>query len=52
MKNILIILFVFVEQDYSKFHHVEVIVKASLHVDTTRKNTVLQNAETQVINTC
>ncbi|XP_070700726.1 integrin alpha-6-like isoform X2 [Pempheris klunzingeri] len=35
-------------EDYSDLHHVEVIVKASLHVDSTTKNTVLQNAETQV----
>ncbi|XP_061588011.1 integrin alpha-6-like isoform X2 [Cololabis saira] len=35
-------------KEYSDLHHVEVIVKASLHVDTTTKNTVLQNAETQV----
>lgn len=35
-------------EDYSKLHHVEVIVKASLHVDSTTKNTVLKNAETQV----
>uniref|UniRef100_A0A3Q3W2U0 Uncharacterized protein n=1 Tax=Mola mola TaxID=94237 RepID=A0A3Q3W2U0_MOLML len=35
-------------EDYSTFHHAVVIVKAALHVDSTRKNTVLQNAETQV----
>ncbi|KAI3375067.1 hypothetical protein L3Q82_021581, partial [Scortum barcoo] len=35
-------------EDYSKLHHVEVIVKAFLHVDSTITNTVLQNAETQV----
>uniref|UniRef100_G3PRU7 Integrin, alpha 6b n=1 Tax=Gasterosteus aculeatus aculeatus TaxID=481459 RepID=G3PRU7_GASAC len=35
-------------EDYSSLHRVEVIVKASLHVDTTSKNTVLTNAETQV----
>ncbi|KAM6918919.1 integrin alpha-6-like isoform 2-T2 [Xenentodon cancila] len=35
-------------KEYSNFHHVELIVKAFLHVDTTTKNTVLQNAETQV----
>ncbi|XP_054622830.1 integrin alpha-6-like isoform X2 [Dunckerocampus dactyliophorus] len=35
-------------EDYKKMHHVEVIVNAALHVDSTRKNTVLQNAETQV----
>nr|XP_043896450.1 integrin alpha-6-like isoform X1 [Solea senegalensis] len=34
--------------DFESFHHVEVIVKASLHVDSTTKNTLLQNAETQV----
>ncbi|KAF0047085.1 hypothetical protein F2P81_000718 [Scophthalmus maximus] len=34
-------------KDYSKMHHVEVIVKASLHVDSTSKNTFLKNAETQ-----
>ncbi|XP_061549402.1 integrin alpha-6b isoform X1 [Phycodurus eques] len=34
--------------DYSKLHHVEVIVKAALHVESTRKNMVLQNAETQM----
>lgn len=39
----------FLKQDYSELHHVEVIVKASLRVDSTTKNTVLQNAETQVI---
>ncbi|XP_040911574.1 integrin alpha-6b isoform X2 [Toxotes jaculatrix] len=35
-------------EDYSKLHHVEVTVEASLHVDSTAKNTVLENAETQV----
>lgn len=35
-------------EDFSSFHHLEVIVKASLHVDGTSKNTVLENAETQV----
>ncbi|XP_057714460.1 integrin alpha-6-like isoform X2 [Corythoichthys intestinalis] len=34
--------------DYNKLHHVEVIVKAVLHVESTRKNMVLQNAETQM----
>ncbi|XP_077380247.1 integrin alpha-6-like isoform X2 [Festucalex cinctus] len=34
--------------DYNKLHHVEVIVKATLHVESTRKNMVLQNAETQM----
>lgn len=29
-------------------HHVEVVVKASLHVDSAVKNTVLTNAETEV----
>uniref|UniRef100_A0A8C6W053 Integrin subunit alpha 6 n=1 Tax=Nothobranchius furzeri TaxID=105023 RepID=A0A8C6W053_NOTFU len=36
-------------EDYSKLHHVEVIVKASLRVDSSAKNTMLQNAETEVI---
>lgn len=50
IKRILISCFSFpVTQDYSSLHRVEVIVKASLHVDTTSKNTVLTNAETQVI---
>lgn len=35
-------------EDYSKLHHVEVIVKASLHVDSTMTNTLLRNSETQV----
>ncbi|XP_076601774.1 integrin alpha-6-like isoform X1 [Chaetodon auriga] len=35
-------------EDYSHLHHVEVTVKASLHVDSATKNTVLQNAESQV----
>ncbi|XP_017277781.1 integrin alpha-6 [Kryptolebias marmoratus] len=35
-------------EDYSEFHHVEVIVKASLHINSTAKNTVLTNAETKV----
>ncbi|XP_070775787.1 integrin alpha-6-like [Enoplosus armatus] len=35
-------------EDYFKLHHVEVIVKATLHVESTTKNTVLQNADTQV----
>nr|XP_046263833.1 integrin alpha-6-like isoform X2 [Scatophagus argus] len=35
-------------EGFSDLHHVEVIVKASLHVDSTVKNTVLQNAETQL----
>uniref|UniRef100_A0A7N8XRZ2 Integrin, alpha 6b n=1 Tax=Mastacembelus armatus TaxID=205130 RepID=A0A7N8XRZ2_9TELE len=35
-------------EDYSKLHHVEVIVKGSLHVHSTTLNTVLENAETQV----
>ncbi|XP_077413012.1 integrin alpha-6-like isoform X2 [Vanacampus margaritifer] len=34
--------------DYNKLHHVEVIVKATLHVESTRKNMVLQNTETQM----
>uniref|UniRef100_A0A671Z2D4 Integrin, alpha 6b n=1 Tax=Sparus aurata TaxID=8175 RepID=A0A671Z2D4_SPAAU len=36
-------------EDYSKLHHVEVIVKASLHVESTTKNTVLENKDTEVI---
>ncbi|XP_062284470.1 integrin alpha-6-like isoform X2 [Scomber scombrus] len=35
-------------EDFSDLHHLEVIVKASLHVDGTTKNTVLKDAETQV----
>ncbi|XP_054888664.1 integrin alpha-6-like isoform X1 [Poeciliopsis prolifica] len=35
-------------EDYSKFHHVEVLVKASLHVDSATTNTMLRNAETTV----
>ncbi|KAM4728686.1 integrin alpha-6-like isoform 2-T2 [Anableps anableps] len=35
-------------EDYSKLHHVEVIVKASLHVDSTTTNTMLRNAEALV----
>ncbi|XP_020566645.1 integrin alpha-6 isoform X1 [Oryzias latipes] len=35
-------------EDYSDFHHVEVMVTAHLRVDSTTKNTVLQNAVTQV----
>ncbi|XP_068196562.1 integrin alpha-6-like isoform X2 [Antennarius striatus] len=35
-------------EDYSKLHHVEVIVKASLHVDSTTSNTVLKDAESEV----
>ncbi|XP_069562179.1 integrin alpha-6b isoform X1 [Brachyistius frenatus] len=38
----------FIEK-YSKLHHVKVMVKASLHVDSAAKNTVLKNAETQVM---
>ncbi|KAL3988336.1 potassium voltage-gated channel Eag-related subfamily H member 6 [Sarotherodon galilaeus] len=34
-------------KDYSKLHHVEVIVNAALHLDNI-KNTVLMNANTQV----
>ncbi|TMS10086.1 Integrin alpha-6 [Larimichthys crocea] len=34
--------------DHSKLHHVEVIVKASLHVDSSTKNTVLEKSETEV----
>lgn len=36
-------------QDYSKLHHVDVIVKAALHIDSNVKNTVLKDAETKVI---
>lgn len=32
-------------EDYSKLHHVEIIVKASLNVDSRAKNIVLKNAE-------
>ncbi|XP_055007734.1 integrin alpha-6-like isoform X2 [Boleophthalmus pectinirostris] len=35
-------------EDYSDQHHVEVIVKASLSISSTLKNTKLQNAETAV----
>lgn len=35
------------KQDYSKLHHVVVIVTASLNVNSSR-NTVLKKAETQV----
>ncbi|XP_035526753.1 integrin alpha-6-like isoform X1 [Morone saxatilis] len=35
-------------EEYSKLHHVEVRVKAALRVDSTVKNTVLENAETEV----
>ncbi|XP_028283478.1 integrin alpha-6-like isoform X2 [Parambassis ranga] len=35
-------------EDYSKLHHVEIKVKASLHIDSTLTNTVLQNDETEV----
>ncbi|KAM9350211.1 integrin alpha-6-like [Symphorus nematophorus] len=35
-------------ENYSKLHRVEMIVKASLHVNSTAKNTVLKNAETEV----
>nr|XP_020471853.1 integrin alpha-6-like isoform X3 [Monopterus albus] len=34
-------------EDFSEFHHVQVIAKASLHMHST-KNTVLENAETEV----
>ncbi|TDH05585.1 hypothetical protein EPR50_G00123910 [Perca flavescens] len=34
--------------DYSKFHHMEVTVKASLHVNSKAKNIMLENADTQV----
>ncbi|XP_042371646.1 integrin alpha-6-like, partial [Plectropomus leopardus] len=39
--------FFFFKQDYSKLHRVEVIVTASLHVDSTAKNTVV-HAESQL----
>ncbi|XP_068605398.1 integrin alpha-6-like [Brachionichthys hirsutus] len=35
-------------EDYSQLHHVEVIVKASLHVDSTTTKTVLKDAESEV----
>ncbi|XP_073347606.1 integrin alpha-6-like isoform X2 [Pagrus major] len=35
-------------EDYSKLHHVEVKVNAFLHVDSTTKNTVLENAKTEM----
>ncbi|XP_008300785.1 integrin alpha-6-like isoform X2 [Stegastes partitus] len=35
-------------EDFSDLHHLEVIVKAALHIDSTTKTTVLQNAESQV----
>ncbi|MEQ2307347.1 hypothetical protein AMECASPLE_017340 [Ameca splendens] len=35
-------------KEYSNFHYVEVMVKASLHVDSMTKNTLLQDTETQV----
>ncbi|XP_034742861.1 integrin alpha-6-like isoform X1 [Etheostoma cragini] len=35
-------------EDYSKHHHVEVIVKASLRVNSKATNIVLENADTQV----
>ncbi|XP_072297362.1 integrin alpha-6-like isoform X2 [Eucyclogobius newberryi] len=35
-------------ENYSKLHHVEVIVKASLGISSTLKNTKLQNAMTEV----
>ncbi|KAF1384010.1 hypothetical protein PFLUV_G00137800 [Perca fluviatilis] len=34
--------------DYSKLHHVELTVKASLHVNSGGKNIMLENADTQV----
>ncbi|KAM9791409.1 integrin alpha-6-like isoform X1 [Syngnathus typhle] len=34
--------------DYNNLHHVEIIVKATLHVESTRKNMVLENAETEM----
>ncbi|XP_060900393.1 integrin alpha-6-like isoform X1 [Labrus mixtus] len=35
-------------ENYSELHHVEVMVKASLRVESTTKNTLLQQAEAQV----
>ncbi|XP_047225356.1 integrin alpha-6-like isoform X3 [Girardinichthys multiradiatus] len=35
-------------EDYPKLHHVEVMVKAFLHVDSATMHTELKNAETQV----
>ncbi|XP_007565214.1 integrin alpha-6-like isoform X1 [Poecilia formosa] len=35
-------------EDYPKFHHVEVVVKASLHVGNATTNTMLKNPETTV----
>ncbi|KAM6989293.1 integrin alpha-6-like [Tautogolabrus adspersus] len=35
-------------EDFSELHHVEVVVKASLHVESTTKNTVLQHSDTQL----
>ncbi|XP_061879880.1 integrin alpha-6-like isoform X3 [Entelurus aequoreus] len=35
-------------EDYSKVHRVEVLVKAFLQMESTRKNMVVQNAETQL----
>ncbi|KAM6919733.1 integrin alpha-6-like isoform 1-T1 [Lycodopsis pacificus] len=35
-------------EDFSKLHHVEVKVKASLHINSTSKNTVLNSHETEV----
>ncbi|XP_019712378.1 integrin alpha-6-like [Hippocampus comes] len=34
--------------DYNKLHHVDVIVKAALQVESTRKITAMENAETQM----
>ncbi|XP_061776901.1 integrin alpha-6-like isoform X2 [Nerophis ophidion] len=35
-------------EDYKKVHHVEVLVKALLQMESSRKNMVVQNAETQL----
>ncbi|KAM9718829.1 integrin alpha-6-like isoform 1-T1 [Menidia menidia] len=35
-------------EDYSKFHHVEISMKASLQVDSKMKSVVLHNSETEV----
>lgn len=39
----------FFKQNYSKLHLVEVIVKASLNIDSRAKNIVLKNAEFPVL---
>ncbi|XP_060940642.1 integrin alpha-6-like [Limanda limanda] len=35
-------------EHYSELHHVEVIVTASLHLDSSKKNTILENTQTQL----